>query len=202
VRRAAIPPPLEARLEARYVDGTAASLDAEAGGQQGRRLRTPAGRTAMSRSIRRPSPALIIACLALGLSLSGTGYADIAGLPFNSVGTTQLKTNAVVSSKVKNHSLLAADFKAGQLPGAGYEIVRGRSQATNQVFNSVSVECPPGKNVVGGGGGTSSGVVAGDGPYVVVSQPFDGGGGWLIQTARSTAADSVLLGYAICADVS
>ena len=34
----------------------------------------------------------------------------------NSVGTKQLKKNAVVSSKVKNHSLLRTDFKPGQLP--------------------------------------------------------------------------------------
>ena len=34
----------------------------------------------------------------------------------NSVGTAQLKKNAVTSAKVKNHSLLADDFKAGQLP--------------------------------------------------------------------------------------
>ena len=157
----------------------------------------------MRRSIPKPSAALTIACLALGLSLSGISYADIARLPFNSVGTAQLRTNAVVSSKVKNRSLRAVDFKLGELPGVqGYEFARGRSEVTNQIFNSVAVECPPGKNAVGGGGGTAGGIVPGDGPYVVVSQPFEGGGGWLVQTARTIAGDSVLLGYAICADVS
>ena len=34
----------------------------------------------------------------------------------NTVGTKQLKRNAVISSKIKNRSLLAVDFKAGQLP--------------------------------------------------------------------------------------
>ena len=34
----------------------------------------------------------------------------------NSVGTAQLKKNAVTGAKVRNGSLLAADFKAGQLP--------------------------------------------------------------------------------------
>lgn len=62
--------------------------------------------------------------LALGLALTGTAYA--ATLPKNSVGAKQLKNgavsakkikkNAVNSSKVKNRSLLAKDFKAGQLP--------------------------------------------------------------------------------------
>ena len=36
-------------------------------------------------------------------------------LPSNSVGATQIKKNAVTSLKVKDGSLLAADFKAGQL---------------------------------------------------------------------------------------
>jgi hypothetical protein len=155
----------------------------------------------MFRSIRRPSPALVIACLALVVTLSGTGYADVLNVPFNSVGIMQLRANAVVSSKVKNGSLLAADFKAGQLGGRGYEIVRGRSDVTNQNFNSVAISCPTGKRAVGGGGGTGGGIIPGDGPYIVVSQPFDGGGGWLVQTARKTQGDSVLLGYAICAEV-
>jgi hypothetical protein len=37
-------------------------------------------------------------------------------LPKNSVGSAQIKKNAVTGPKVKNGSLLAADFKAGQLP--------------------------------------------------------------------------------------
>lgn len=155
----------------------------------------------MFRSIPRPSPALVIACLALVVALSGTSYADVLNVPFNSVGTSQLRANAVVSSKVKNRSLLATDFKVGQLGVKGYEIVSGRSEVTDQNFNSVAISCPLGKNAVGGGGGTAGGIIAGDGPYIVVSQPFDGGGGWLIQTARTSSGGSVLLGYAICADV-
>jgi hypothetical protein len=63
----------------------------------------------------RPSPAMVVACTALLFALTGAGYA--AGmLGPNTVGTTQLKKNAVISSKVKDRSLLAADFKAGQLP--------------------------------------------------------------------------------------
>lgn len=158
----------------------------------------------MFRSIWRPSPALVVACLALVVALGGTSYADVLNVPFNSVGTSQLRANAVVSSKVKNRSLLAIDFTAGQLGVRGYEIVRGQSEVTNQNFNSVSIDCPIGKNAVGGGGGTGGGlggIIEGDGPHIVVSQPFDGGGGWLIQTARKTPGASVLVGYAICADV-
>src|ERR671930_2560372 len=63
----------------------------------------------------RPSPALVVACAAFFVTLGGVSYA--AGvLPRNSVGTAQLKNNAVTSKKVKNHSLLRVDFKNGQVP--------------------------------------------------------------------------------------
>lgn len=66
--------------------------------------------------IRRPSPALIVSCLALLVALSGTGIAAVNALPRNSVGSLQLKANSVSSPKVKNGSLLKADFKEGQIP--------------------------------------------------------------------------------------
>lgn len=63
----------------------------------------------------RPSPAMVVACTALLFAMSGAGYA--AGvLGPNTVGKKQLKKNSVDSAKVKNRSLLAVDFKAGQLP--------------------------------------------------------------------------------------
>ena len=54
----------------------------------------------------RPSSAMVIACLALLLVLGGTGYAASQALPRNSVTSVQ----------VKDHSLLARDFKSGQIP--------------------------------------------------------------------------------------
>jgi len=61
-----------------------------------------------------PSPATVIATIALLVALAGTGYAATA-LPANSVGNRQLQNNAVTSSKVKDHSLLKVDFASGQL---------------------------------------------------------------------------------------
>lgn len=77
----------------------------------------------MERRLRRPSPAMIVACLALGVSLSGIGYAATV-LPRNSVGTAQLQANAVVSGKVRNGTLMRADFKTGQVP-AGPQGAKG-----------------------------------------------------------------------------
>ena len=69
---------------------------------------------------------MVVACLALAIALGGTSYATILQVPRNSVGTLQLKRNAVKSSKIAPNvvrtahvvdgSLLAADFKPGQLP--------------------------------------------------------------------------------------
>jgi hypothetical protein len=56
----------------------------------------------------------VIACLALFIALGGVSYA--AALPRNSVGSKQIKKDAVTSAKVKNGSLKALDFGTGQLP--------------------------------------------------------------------------------------
>lgn len=68
---------------------------------------------------RRPSAALVVAIIALVVALAGTGYAALK-LPPNSVGSRQLRASAVTSKKVRDGSLTARDFKAGQLPkGSG-----------------------------------------------------------------------------------
>ena len=71
---------------------------------------------------------MIVACIALMVAMGGTGYAAIR-LPRNSVGAKQIKRNAVTSSKVRNGSLLSADFAAGQLP-AGPQGPQGNTGAT------------------------------------------------------------------------
>lgn len=63
----------------------------------------------------KPSPSMIVALVALVVALGGTSYAATK-LAKNSVGTKQLKKNAVVSSKVKDRSLLNRDFRRGQIP--------------------------------------------------------------------------------------
>ena len=57
--------------------------------------------------------ALVIAVF--GATPLGQAAAEMI-VPKGSVGTKQLKKAAVTSLKVKDGSLLAADFKAGQLP--------------------------------------------------------------------------------------
>ena len=61
------------------------------------------------------NPAMVIACLALGLSLGGTAYA-VTRLPANSVGSRQ----------VVDSSLLRRDFHAGVLAITGRAFGQGR----------------------------------------------------------------------------
>jgi hypothetical protein len=121
----------------------------------------------------RPSPAMIVACLALLVALGGTSYAAVK-VPRNSVGTAQLKKGAVTTLKVKNNSLLLLDFAAAERlklkgdPGAkgdkgdkgdagaqgpvgvsALEIVSAVS-ASNSVDKDQAVNCPAGKRVLGG----------------------------------------------------
>ena len=80
----------------------------------------------MKKVVRRPSPAMVVACLALLAALGGTSVAAVNQLARNSVGTPQLRNNAVTnpkirnnavnSAKVANRSLLRVDFAPGQLP--------------------------------------------------------------------------------------
>lgn len=76
----------------------------------------------------KPKISTVLSLTALVVAVFGStplGHAAAeAFLPINSVGTKQLKPAAVTSLKVKNGSLMAADFKAGQLP-AGAQGLKG-----------------------------------------------------------------------------
>jgi hypothetical protein len=53
---------------------------------------------------RMPSPAMVVACLALTVALGGTSYAAIT-LPRNSVGTAQLRANSISAPKLQERSV-------------------------------------------------------------------------------------------------
>ena len=52
-------------------------------------------------SLRRPSPAMVVACAALAVALGGTSYATVLQVPRSSVGTAQLKTGAVTDEEAR-----------------------------------------------------------------------------------------------------
>ena len=102
--------------------------------------------------MRLPSPALTVACLALVVALAGTGYAAIR-LPRNSVTTVQ----------VKDFSLLARDFKRGQLP-AGPQGPAGPAGTAGAAAKWALVG--PSGNIIAQSGGITA-RHAGDGYYVL-----------------------------------
>jgi hypothetical protein len=125
--------------------------------------------------MRRPSPALVVACIALLVALGGTGYATVLQVPRNSVGPAQLRTaavtnpkiarNAVTSIKVANGSLVRADFRANSLPVGpagpagpagppgltGLERVESTSATNTIASKTQATACPAGKRLLGGG---------------------------------------------------
>src|SRR4051812_46254358 len=70
----------------------------------------------MSRARVCPSPAMAVAFLALFVAIGGSSYA-VTRLPAKSVGSKQLRPNAVTGAKVKNGSLTAKDIKLASLTG-------------------------------------------------------------------------------------
>lgn len=86
-----------------------------------------------------------IGLLVLFVALTGTAYA--ASLPRNSVGTAQLRKDAVTTTKVRNRSLRAIDFAAGQLP-AGPAGPRGATGATGPA-GPAGPQGPAGLNAFG-----------------------------------------------------
>jgi hypothetical protein len=70
--------------------------------------------------LRWPSAAMVVACIALTIALAPASYATVSLLlPAESVGTAQLKMDAVTSNKVRDFSLRRWDFKKGDLQGFG-----------------------------------------------------------------------------------
>ena len=185
--------------------------------------------------IRRPdvrvriSPALVVASVALAISLGGTGYAALK-LPAGSVGAAQLKKNAVTSRKVQNLSLLAADFKPGQLPAgpagpagpqgakgdkgdkgdkgetgspgiSGLARIEAVSATDSSTAKSAVATCPAGKRIVGGGAYLSQ--AATGGPALITSRPTPDLTAWSAVAVETSAwgLGWRIESYALCATV-
>jgi hypothetical protein len=168
--------------------------------------------------IRRPSPAMMVAFVALLVALAGTSYAAIQ-LPAGSVGTKQLKKNAVTGKKVKNRSLKAADFATGQLPAGpkgdqGIQGIQGPQgpkgapgdpaptpiltvRSASDV-DSAEADCEIGEAALGGGATVDTA-----GGFLTDSEPVvdddDIPVGWFAAAEQSPAADTDVTAWVVCA---
>ena len=169
--------------------------------------------------LRPPSPALVVACLALAVALSGGAYAVSTALPRNSVGPAQLKANAVNSAKVQNRSLRASDFAIGQIPkgpqgpaGAagpqgppgtgGVQQISSTGPSNSTGPKSFQVDCPSGKRAVGGGG-TLTGTTTNT--FLSASRPSDAGTGWIAigrEASAGNAGNWAVQTWVVCATVA
>ncbi len=177
-----------------------------------------------------PSPAMLVACVALVVALGGVSYAASV-LPKNSVGTDQLTKNAVASgkihknaittTKVKDGTLVAQDFRVGQLPAgspgpkgdtgdrgdqgpkgdpgpagiSGYEIVQGNGVGLNSGGEGLSLAyCPTGKKVVGGG-------VSGNARLAIIDSFPSGSTAWRVFARNVGVSPGSFAAYAICTKV-
>jgi len=168
----------------------------------------------------------VIATLALFLALGGGAAFAATQLAKNSVGAKQLKRNAVTAAKVKDRSLLAKDFKAGQLPagpqgapGATSVVVRYgfEGKPKNGEYDLSYARCLPGETVVGGGYGFPEEEAPENFEYAVVADrpsleikneggdqwpvPADGAAatGWMVAMENETGATFFYTAYALCA---
>jgi hypothetical protein len=167
------------------------------------------------------SYANVVSTICLVVVLSGTAYAATT-LPTNSVGSAQLKANAVISNKVRDGALLLKDFKAGQLlagprgstgatgaPGAqgppgGFDLakisyVTGPTFAVPPTTTGLIVgndtPCPTGNKAIGGG----YLIFSADTVRVVSSEPSGTGSGWSVGFTNNSAGSINVRITAVCA---
>jgi hypothetical protein len=162
--------------------------------------------------LRRPSPALVIACIALMAALAPASYATVSQLlPQQSVGTSQLKPNAVTSNKVRDFSLRKWDFKKSDLPGLVGDMTLRQSSITVPagpvagnglyVTRVIQVKCQPGERAISGGTSWSS---DNDGEELttVYSRPLIENGkpvGWRARGGSDIGEDRVFTVEVLCA---
>ena len=159
---------------------------------------------------------MVVACLALAVSLSGAAYAVSTALPRNSVGALQLKNNAVNSAKVKNRSLRAVDFAAGQIPpgpqgpagpqgppgASGLQLISGSGASNSTSPKSEQQDCPSGKRALGGGA-----VITGSAAntFLSISRPTDAGTGWIAAAREANGGNAgswAVQTWVVCATVA
>jgi hypothetical protein len=91
----------------------------------------------------RPSPAMVIAGIALTAALGGTSFAAVNALPRNSVGTKQLKNGAVTRKKINKKTLSQLRGNRGPRGPQGAQGPAG-TQGPQGIQGIQGIQGPPG----------------------------------------------------------
>ena len=180
----------------------------------------------MKRLLRhRPSPALIVAVIALIVACAGSATA--AGL----ISGKQIKDSSITSKDIKNRSLISGDFRSGELPrgrqGAqgphgpagvpgrngtnGFGLLRYPENVfpfSNGESDFVGTACPAGTYPTGGGAwAVDAATGTTDHPEVITSQgiAFDQtgvGAGYFATVADVGSGDVDVVVDAVCANAN
>jgi hypothetical protein len=81
---------------------------------------------------RLPSPALVIACVALFVSLGGVSY----GLATGSIDSRELKNNTIRSKDVRNNTLRTFDIRNNEV--RGFDVRNSTIQGRDVAFNTLT----------------------------------------------------------------
>ncbi len=176
----------------------------------------------------RPSPALVIAFIALFVAGAGTATAArlITGrsIKNNSVTGRDIRNNSVGNGDIRNGSLLRRDFRGGQLPAGeqgpagrdgtnGFGVLRYVSRdftvAPNAEAAQGTTPCPAGTYPTGGDAyiTTADGAIIDDALIEAQFFTFDTANGnlpngWRARTAANDSEAKVLVVDAICANAT
>jgi hypothetical protein len=120
--------------------------------------------------LRRPSPALVIAILALFIALCGASYAAVnlppgsvksrdiapgairaAQIATGAVGKRAIASGAVGTQEVRNGSLRAIDFRAGALPASTTTVHVTKEAIVPNQSALFTASCSHGQQATGGG---------------------------------------------------
>lgn len=127
---------------------------------------------------RRPSASMVVALVALFAALGGVGYAATA-LPANSVGTKQLKNNAVTFNKIAPHTIGSARINPNMVQTRVGSTCTGAKGAIGAVSKTGSVTCN--STVPNEFGSSASSVpVANTGNTTVTSRSLPSGSNYLV----------------------
>jgi hypothetical protein len=172
--------------------------------------------------LRLPSPAMVVACIALTAALAPASYATVKQLmPRNSVGTAQLRTNSVTSDKVRDFSLRSWDFKRGDIPrgpagpqgppGVVGDIklressttVPAGAEAGNGLYvtRAIQIRCESGERAIAGGSSWSSDANEEE-LITVYSHPLVENGkpvGWRARGGSDIGSDRIFTVQVLCA---